>query len=166
MHIQSYTCLKKLVLITVLLTAVLTMNAQETKEKGKHHEDHYHLSGFAGYTSDYKGRVGYKLGLEYEWRISDPVGIGGTFDFTGADFRIFAFSVGTTLYPFKKIPLVFGAGVGAKNDHKKWKEFFRFLVVYDFHLNNFTIGPMYMWDLFPGQKDIFSLGVTVGFSLH
>jgi len=140
--------------------------AQETAKKGKHHENHYHLSVFAGFTSDYKGRNGYKLGLEYEWRISDPFGIGGTFDFTGADFKIFSFSVGTSIYPFKKTPLIFGLAVGAKNDHNKWKPFFRTLAAYDFHIKNISLGPMVMWDIYEGEKDIISIGATLGISLH
>ena len=68
---------------------MVTNQVKCQEEKPDHHANHYHLSGFAGYTVDYKDRIGYKLGIEYEYRISDYVGIGGSFDYTGANFEIY-----------------------------------------------------------------------------
>lgn len=138
---------------------------QEAESKPSHHENHYHLSAFAGFTTNYKGKLGYKLGLEYEYRLSELVGIGGTFDFTGADFNIFALSVGADFYPFK-FPLAPGILVGAKSYDKEWDPFVRLMVTYDVHLGDFSLGPLIMYDFFPNQKDIMSYGVTVGYSLH
>ena len=160
--------MKKITLLTaMILVCAGTLTAQdEEKTKPKHKEDHYHISTFAGFTTNYKGKEGYKLGIEYEWRIEDWIGLGGTFDFTGNDFNIFAFSVGTSFYPFK-FPLIPAVGVGLKNYNKsKWKPFFRTVLLYDFHIGNFSIGPMVMYDLFPEEKDIMSYGVTIGYSLH
>ena len=139
--------------------------AQQMDEKSKHHENHYHLSAFAGLTTDYKGKTGYKLGIEYEYRLTDYLGIGGTFDFTGADFNIFALSVGADFYPFK-FPLIPAIGIGAKNYEGKWDPFIRLILLYDFHLGDFSLGPMIMYDFFPNQKDIMSYGITVGYSLY
>ena len=140
--------------------------AKAQEEKPKHKEEHYHLSAFAGYTTDYKGRTGYKLGVEYEGRINEWLGVGGTFDFTGADFDIFAFSVGFDVYPFK-FPLIPAFAFGWKNPGGTvWKPFFRGMAVYDFHVRNLSIGPMIMYDWFFDSKDIMSYGVTVGYSLH
>ena len=156
-----------LVLFNLLLLLPFYSKAQEDHSlKPKHHEDHYHLSAFAGFTTNYKGKQGYKLGIEYEWRFKDWMGLGGTFDFTGNDFNIFAFSVGATFYPFK-IPLVTAVGVGLKNyDKSSWKDFYRAMVAYDFHLGKISLSPLIMYDLFPNRKDIMSYGVAVGFSLH
>jgi hypothetical protein len=139
--------------------------AQEKDSKPVHHENHYHLSAFAGFTTDYKGKNGYKIGIEYEYRLSDYVGIGGAFDFTGADFEIFALSVGADFYPFK-FPLLPGIMVGAKYAHSEWKPFIRAMLLYDFHIGSFSLGPMIMYDFFSGEKDIMSYGITVGYSLH
>ena len=160
--------MKRIAITMILLFTFLgTIYAQEEeKTKPKHHEDHYHLSAFAGFTTNYKGKQGYKLGIEYEWRFKDWMGLGGTFDFTGNDFNIFAFSVGATFYPFK-IPLVTAVGVGLKNyDKSSWKDFYRAMVAYDFHLGKISLSPLIMYDLFPNRKDIMSYGVAVGFSLH
>ena len=154
-------------LLFTLFLLLFYANAQEDHStKAKHHEDHYHLSVFSGYTTNYKGKEGYKLGIEYEWRLKEWIGLGGTFDYTGADFEIFAFSVGASFYPFE-FPLILAAGVGLKNyDKSNWKEFFRLLTVYDFHIGNFSLGPMIMYDFFPQRKDIMSYGLTFGISLH
>lgn len=149
----------------LFLFLIGTISVPAKTEKPKHHEDHYHLSGFAGFTTNYKGKNGYKIGLEYEHRLTDLIGLGGTFDFTGADFDIFAFSVGTTFYPFE-FPLIPAVGIGAKSYEGKWKPFVRTMVLCDFHINDFSIGPMVMYDFFPDEKDIMSYGVTVGYSLH
>ena len=125
---------------------------------------HHHLSSFAGFTTNYKGKQGYKLGIEYEYRLTELIGLGGTFDFTGNDFEIFAFSAGTTFYPFS-FPLIPGIGAGAKRYEGKWDPFARLLLAYDFHLNKITLSPVLMYDLFPNQKDIMSYGIAVGFEL-
>ena len=158
---------KSFLLLVFLFTGLASSYAQEDEgHKPKHKEDHYHLSAFAGFTTNYKGKEGYKLGVEYEWRFKEWMGLGGTFDFTGNDFNIFAFSVGASFYPFK-FPLIPAVGVGLKNYNKsKWKPFYRGILVYDFHVGNFSFGPMVMYDLFPERKDIMSYGVTVGYSLH
>ena len=151
--------LKTLAILYLILLVVIGVNAQD---KPVHHANHYHLSAFTGYTTDYAGRRGYKVGIEYEYRLSDLFGLGGTFDFTGADYEIFSFSVGTSIYPFQ-FPLIFGVGFGAKRSGDQWKEFTRALILYDLHFDNFSIGPMVMYDFFPERKNITSYGITVGF---
>ena len=157
-------------LTPVLLFAFIfapNLFAQESTDPPHQEEEehHHHVSGFAGFTTDHKGKNGYKLGLEYEYRLTEMVGLGGTLDFTGNDFRIFSFSVGSTFYPFS-FPLIPAVAVGAKHSNDKWDIFFRTMLIYDFHIDNISIGPMVMWDIYPGEKDIFSYGVTAGFSIH
>lgn len=141
--------------------------AGQTDHDGDSHESavgHHHISAFGGFTTNYKGKQGYKLGLEYEYRLSELMGVGSTFDFTGNDFEIFALSVGTSFYPFE-FPLIPAVGVGAKSYDGKWNPFVRTLLTYDFHLNHISIGPMVMYDLFPKNKNIMSFGVTVGIGI-
>ena len=160
--------MKRIVISTLMLMACfgLLYAQEEERSKPKHHEDHYHLSAFSGFTTNYKGKQGYKLGIEYEWRFKEWMGLGGTFDFTGNDFNIFAFSVGATFYPFK-FPLIPAIAVGLKNyDKSSWKEFYRLFLAYDFHVGKISLSPLIMYDLFPNRKDIMSYGIAVGFSLH
>ena len=149
----------------MLILPPFSLFAQDDQSRGKHLEEHYHFSIFAGYTTDHKDRTGYKLGIEYEYRVGDRAGIGGTFDLTGKDFEIFSLSVGGNFYPFS-FPLIPAIGIGAKNSDNKWDLFFRGVLLYDFHVGNFSIGPMVMWDVYSEEKDIVSYGVTVGYSLH
>lgn len=141
------------------------LRAQIDTDKATHHSNHYHLSAFAGFTTDSKGKNGYKLGLEYEYRLNEHIGLGGTFDFTGADFNIFALSVGADFYPFK-FPLIPGILIGAKNASSKWKPFVRGILLYDFQFEKYSIGPLIMYDIYGDQNDIISFGVSAGFSLH
>ncbi len=150
-------------LLSFALLSIQMTSGQDSKPS--HHSEHYHLSAFVGFTTDYKGQDGYKIGLEYEYRLSDLIGIGGTFDFTGADFNIFAFSVGADFYVFP-FPLYPAVALGAKNYEGKWDPFARVMAVYEFHLDKVSIGPMIMYDFFPNQKDIMSYGIAVGYSLH
>lgn len=156
--------IKSIRLLFIVATVILFSMKTDAQEIA-HHDEHYHFSGFAGFTSNYKGQNGYKLGLEYEHRLSNYFGIGGTFDFTGADFQIFGLSAGVSTYPFK-FPLVLAFGFGGKYSDSHWKYFTRGLATYDFHLNEFSLGPMVMYDAFPGEKDIFTIGVSVGYSIH
>lgn len=133
-------------------------------EQGKHRTEHYHLSVFSGFTTNYKGEQGYKLGLEYEERLSETWGVGGAFDFTGVNFNIYAISAGVTVYPFKNVPFSPAGSIGIKNSHGKWKMFYRAILTYIFHIKNISIAPMVMHDFFIDEKDISSYGVTVGFN--
>ena len=67
---------------------------------------------------DLKGKSGPKLSIEYEYRFSEKMGVGGTFDFTGNDFEIFSFSVGADFYLYK-FPLILATGFGLKNQDSK-----------------------------------------------
>lgn len=162
---NGFNNIKLKIFLLILFVPSVEVIAQNAETKPKHHEEHYHLSAFAGFTTDYKGKQGYKLGLEYEYRLSDIAGIGGTFDFTGSDFSIFALSIGGVGY-FFDFPMVLGAGIGAKSYEKKWDPFARLMATYDFHVGELSLGPMIMYDLFPNHKDIMSYGIAIGYSLH
>ena len=40
------------------------------------------------------------------------------------------------------------------------------MLAYDFNLGNFSVGPMFMRDIYTEEKDIFTYGLTVVYSLH
>ena len=96
--------------------------SQETSDDHHHdtHEVHTgsHLSGFVGYTVDYKDKTGYKVGLEYEYRLNKRWGLATAIDFVGADFEIIALSAGGVLYPFDKLPFALALALGAKHKHE------------------------------------------------
>jgi len=73
--------LKSITTLLIFLIAIPPGNAQNQKKLPKHHEDHYHLSVFIGYSTDMDKKTGYKLGIEYEYRLNKKLGVGGTFDF-------------------------------------------------------------------------------------
>ena len=112
---------------------------------------------------DLKGKSGPKLGIEYEYRLNKKMGLGGTFDFTGNDFEIFSFSLGADFYLFK-FPLILGAGFGLKNQDSNWKTFVRGIAIYDFHIGQFSLGPIVMYDIYFDNKNIISPGVSLGYS--
>lgn len=149
--------------ITAINSNLMAQNNHEG-EKKKHLTEHHHLSVFTGFTLDYKGQNGYKVGLEYEERLNETFGIGGAFDWTGANFGFYALSAGVTLYPFKQIPLSPAASFGIKNTNGKWKEFYRVMLTYIFHVEKISIAPMIMHDFFSNEHDITSYGVTLGFN--
>ena len=129
--------------------------------EGEHSWHPNHLSLFAGYTTDLDKKDGYKIGIEYERRLSDHFGLGVTFDFTGKDFEIYALSVGATAYPFKDLPMVLGAGVGAKFYSKQTKPFIRTLIAYDFHVNSISISPTIFYDIYE-RENLLSPGICLG----
>lgn len=154
-----------IVFFILISTSSYSQTVKEIKPAGKHHEEHYHLSVFSGYTFDQNNKQGYKIGVEYEHRLTEYVGIGGAFDFTGADYENYAISMGGTSYPFKQVPFIIGVSIGAKNAHSKWKGFLRTQVTYNFHYKEISIGPMLMYDVFSEQLNMMSLGLTLGISL-
>ena len=155
----------KYVLLAIGLLAVSISRSQthDSEDKPKHLDEHYHLSVMAGYSTDFKKSNGYKIGLEYEYRVGDRAGLAGTFDFTGADFEIFAFSIGASFYPFK-FPVILALAGGAKHQFSKWDPFVRTVVIYDFHVGHNSIGPMVIYDIFEG-KNVMTIGVAFGISL-
>ncbi|MGI9530279.1 hypothetical protein [Lutimonas sp.] len=135
-----------------------------------HHDSHEvhtgsHLSAFVGYTVDYNSKTGYKIGLEYEYRLNKRWGLATAIDFVGADFEIIALSVGGVLYPFDKFPLALALGIGAKHKSEKWHHYYRGVLAYDFHLGKVSLSPTIIHDFYPESKDITSYGVQIGISL-
>lgn len=147
-----------------LFISLLCLIFTSTSKAGGDPTDHpHHISIFGGYSSDFKKDNGFKLGLEYEYRLSRLFGIGGMLDFTGADFEIFAISAGADIYPVKDVPLFLGAGFGAKNEKAdKWKPFFRTIAGYNFHVGKFSLGPVVMYDIYNARKNVISFGVAFG----
>jgi len=151
--------------ITLLLFILFVIHSQ-LKAGGDDHNAHpHHLSIFTGYSSDFKNHHGYKLGIEYEYKINSWMGVGGMMDFTGADFEIFAISAGVDFSPIRKVPFFVGTALGAKNEKKdKWKPFVRGVAGYDFHIGKFSLGPVVMHDFYNARKNILSVGIGFGIS--
>jgi hypothetical protein len=147
----------------ILISLVCLIYTSSMMADGDPTEHPHHISIFGGYSSDFKNDNGFKLGLEYEYRLSHLFGIGGMLDFTGADFEIFAISAGADVFPIKDVSFFLGVAAGAKNEKAdKWKPFFRTVTGYDFHVGKFSLGPVVMYDVYNARKNVISFGLGFG----
>lgn len=160
--------LQRILFFTIFFCLSVASYGQE--HENEHHDSEAvhtgsHISAFVGVTVDYHDNFGYKLGLEYEYRLNRRWGLASSIDFVGADFEIIALSAGGVLYPFNNIPFAAALAVGGKYKNEEWHGYVRGLLAYDFHLGKVSLSPTIIHDFFPESKDITSFGLQVGVSL-
>ncbi|MEM1091243.1 MAG: hypothetical protein AAGI67_12740 [Pseudomonadota bacterium] len=138
-------------------------------EEGGGHVPHYveygphHLSLFTGVT-DISGKdTAFTLGLDYEYRLNDRLGIGTVVE------EAFGEIDATTILAVADIHLGHGAlimQVGPGVEILDDKELFvaRVGMLYEFERGAYTISPQLHYDYHDGGKDALVLGLAFGMS--
>ncbi len=143
----------------------------EHKQAGDHGEEHHdgihhrhHLGAFVG-GSHSKGKDGFTVGAEYEFRFHRYVGAGFVGELVGGGFRegIAAFPV--FFHPTDRI--ILAAGIGWErpaeiDDEHGRRILYRLSFLYKFPVKPVAIYPNVSVD-FVGGTAVFVYGVTVGF---
>lgn len=137
--------------------------AADEPEGDGHGASHHHLEAtFGAAFNDEKS--GIFTGFEYEYRISDLVGVGGFIDGTFGGFDLAAIGVVANFHPAGAWKVITGVGVERKTGGGKNKTLVRFGGAYKFHVGNGTISPTVAYDFLEDSKDVIYVGVALGFS--
>ena len=119
------------------------------------------LSLFVGITDD-RGDNAFSLGLDYEYHLSELVGIGGLVDVATGDVRSFVVGVPVFVHPVGGLLLLAAPGVEHQDDGSN--EFlFRIGVGWEFEVGErFAITPIANIDFVDGDE-VYVWGVEFGY---
>lgn len=175
--------------ITVLLFTGSKLIAQEhheeseshsdaTEEHGEHHFHKHHFAVLNGATSNFNHHsTDYSVGLDYEYRFSQYMGVGIEGEFVAAESQEVLGGIPFFIHPFKgdKIivePMVMytdaphheSADAHAPVETEKEASFaLRVGTGYDFHYKNFSFGPTVNFDIGKTKALVYELSLGVGF---
>lgn len=148
--------LNRVLAATVLLLAIDVSLGEEQGESTHHGFPHHVVGIFLGDTTEDR-RDGLTLGLEYEYRISEPFGIGVIFEHVSGDFdtNVYVLPVAMHRGPWKMY-----AGPGLESSEEGEEPLFRIGVEYGFEIGNYELSPQIDIDFVDGDQ-LFIFGLTL-----
>jgi len=149
-----------LIPIFFLVLAVVFMITPSFAADGSHHKHHVAVAGGLARNNDQSS--GY-LGVDYVYRFSGPWAAGVFYEEVSGDFDIRAW--GLTFGRYFDSGWKIGAGPGAEYKFKKNKTLALFHVSggYDWHMGNWSIGPVATLDFIEGGEQTYYLGMSIGY---
>lgn len=140
------------------------------------HESHpNHLALFLGASTPTKegSATSFTIGADYERRLSETWGVGGIVDFAIGDFKRTALLGGSLfVHPLGNLRLLAAPGVEFVEKERKGTPgestiheahfAFRLGVAYEFHIDRFSIVPVFNADLIGETKTTLVYGVAFG----
>ncbi|MHC4549716.1 MAG: hypothetical protein ACYTEZ_13170 [Planctomycetota bacterium] len=117
------------------------------------------LNLFLGYTDDRAGD-GFTIGLDYEYRFSKPVGVGGYVDYVAGDIDVVVLGVAAYGHPWKELVLVVAPGVEV--GHGQSDALVRLGGFYEIPVGDYFVSPAFYVDLVEGKSPALIGGVNLG----
>ena len=102
----------------------------------------------------------FTVGLDYEYRFCQYLGIGVLGEYLGEDFREGVFLVPLFIHPYKGLRFIAAPGIKPKKEDDKF--LWRLGVGYRFPIGNWTIAPEFNVDFSEGEKG-YVYGISVGY---
>jgi hypothetical protein len=135
------------------------VNSEKSYHHAEHHVPQHVLGVFIGDTTRDR-RDGLTLGLEYEYRVSDLVGIGATVEHVAGDFDTDVVVLPVALHsgPWKVY-----AGPGLEKSEEGEEPLLRIGAEYGFHMGDFEISPQVDLD-FVEDEALFVIGVVFAYT--
>lgn len=153
-----------LMMVLLVLLAPVKIPAEEaghgTKEKGL--ENRHGIELFIGNTHD-DGEDGFTVGLGYEYRLNQLLGIGGMVEYAGGDFKDWVLVVPFALHPYKGWRFFVAPGVLIHNSNAE--EFlFRVGASYEFEIGKkWAITPGINANFIERNRDALIFGLSFGY---
>ena len=155
--------LRLLVLSGAVFVLMVPLQALATEEEHEEHkEPHYHINHiglFLGSTHE-EGEHDFTIGLDYEYRFSQYVGIGLLGEYVGKPEREGVILIPLFIHPHKGFRFIAAPGIKPKKDEEKF--IWRLGVAYRFPIGNWTIAPEFNVDFTEG-KTVEVFGVSIGY---
>jgi hypothetical protein len=144
--------------VALLQTTGLAVTASESGEHKSQHQPHHVLGVFIGDTTESR-REGLTLGLEYEYRVSQRLGLGATIEHVAGDFDADVYVLPIALHngPWKVY-----AGPGLERGEEGDAPLLRLGAEYGFHMGKFEISPQLDVD-FVEDETLFVIGVVFAY---
>ena len=155
-------------IVSLVAAFVLSMPLQALaadEEHAEHKESHYHRNhvGLMLGNTHEEGEDHFTVGLDYEYRFTEYVGIGVLLEFVGKDYREGVAMVPLFIHPYKGFRFVAAAGVKPKKDAEKF--IWRLGIGYRFPIGgNWTIAPEFNLDFTEGETaEVYGISLGYGF---
>lgn len=151
------------VVIGVVLGEGLSVAGQSEEE---HHEERrpHHISVLSsGTTNDEE--TAFTLGLDYEYRVSEMLGLGAVAEYAFEDIDAWTFLAVADIHLWRGLAIQTGPGIefidgdGAKSDEEE--AIYRVGALYEFEFRRFTVSPQLHYDLSTGE-DAVVFGIALG----
>lgn len=181
--------MKKFFLIITVCFYSLVLVAQHHEEDhhghvaDKHHHKKHHIVVFDGATTNFSHHsTGYSLGIDYEYHLNDWIGVGAIGEYIFDNDGEFVAGLPVFFHPVKGLKLIVaplginaaahtsddtqksGTSISASEPaEKSWHFGARLGAGYDFHINNFSIGPTVAYDITNTQAMIYGISLGIGF---
>jgi hypothetical protein len=157
--------LRILVLSVAVFVLTMPVQAPAAEEKHEEHKEaHYHRNHvglFLGNTHE-EGENDFTIGLDYEYRFSQYMGIGLLIEYVGEPFREGVGLVPLSIHPYKGFRFVVAPGIKPKKDEEKF--IWRLGVGYQFPIGNWTIAPEFNLDFTEGRVvEVYGVSIGYGF---
>lgn len=151
-------------LLSMSLAVVTSLGALNTQAGDSGHLEehgsafpHQTLGVFIGDTTEGRRQEGVTLGLEYEYRFTESLGVAGIVEHVWGDFNT---SVYVVPLAFHKGPWKVYAGPGIEDGEEGSEKLFRLGLEYGFHVGDYEISPQVDAD-FVGGESLLVFGVVL-----
>jgi hypothetical protein len=143
----------------ILLAVVVCLIASWVHATGDDHP--HHASLFLGNTTNDKDQNAFTVGIEYEYHISSPVGLGALIDYAGGSIDATIIAAGPVFHPWRDLKLILMPGVDFHGGHEEFVT--RIGALYDLHVGPWSISPTLHVDVLEWKENvIFGLGFGLG----
>ena len=153
--------------ITLLIfMAPGTTPAEEDHEGAAHSFHRHHAALFIGNTQNDGSEHGLSVGMEYEYRINQWLGLGGLVEYAAGDFEHLLIAVPLFIHPYEDWLFMVAAGTeihkGEEENKGKRNWLIRTGVGYQFQFGEkYSITPAFHVD-FSEHETLFIYGVYIG----
>ena len=136
----------------------------ETQEHHEYHDNIVEL--FLGYAQSRGGhkKEGYSVGLGYERRLNQILGIGVFTEYAAGDLKEWIVAAPLVLHPYKGLRLMAAPGIDLGREHRSKQFLLRFGVAYEFEVaEKWVITPAVNVDLV-NDEQVFVYGLGFSFA--
>ena len=158
-------------IITFLLNVAFSSVAvaDEAHEEAAHEFHRHHMALILGNTQNDGSENGLSVGLDYEYRFNNWLGLGGLAEYAGGDFKHLLLFVPLYIHPYKNWLFVVAGGTEVHKEHeghgedKRTRDWVvRTGVAYQFPFGErYTIAPEFSVD-FSEHETLFVYGIAIG----
>lgn len=122
----------------------------------------HHLSALIGTTYTKECGNAFTLGFDYEYRLSDFLGVGMVAEYAADDLDAYTYLLVADLHVTHNFIVQVGPGVEFHGSHKM--EVGRLGMLYEFEWAGFTVSPQLHYDYHRNHKSAVVAGLAIGIS--
>lgn len=122
----------------------------------------HHLSALIGTTYTKECGNAFTLGIDYEYRLSDFLGVGFVAEYAFEDLDAYTYLLVADLHITNNFIAQIGPGVEFHGSHKM--EVARLGFLYEFEMSGITVSPQLHYDYHRNHKSAVVAGLAIGMS--